>query len=328
MKMGYNKLAFYFLLDLIPISVAFVLLPVLFGIVLYCSNRKKWLKDLLVSVMEKYFKQVGRKKSKTAKETRNKLTSEIDISKVSFEDSTIYGIFLFASCFSLVYVFAQVCDAFIVRVQQDNCVDGLDCYLFNGQINILKEPLNCTDYTGDFVDSNQFAIFCYKLAWDLNRLFDDLGGALASIGIEFLLIAGLSQRVSRCLYGEKDEEDEQNLEQNLEQNGEEEGQNGGKHRQNVGREILEAKSENERKNAEDGSEPGGKKITRDRKILYHIIMLALAIVTAFVANFVPVIGIRPGWDVYLLSDVTKPFQHVTITFHILLAFSIPWPTAK
>ena len=163
MKMGGNKLLLYFLVDFIPILVVLVLLPVLFGFVLYCSQRRwKKLKDYVVLIMEKYFKQVGKKESKTAKEM-SKLSSEIDISEVNFDDVRIYGIFLFATCFSLIYVAAQLWDAFSVRVQQDNCVDTLDCYLFDGRRNILNQrPLNCTDFAGDLagdlVDSD-FASF-------------------------------------------------------------------------------------------------------------------------------------------------------------------------
>ena len=176
-----------------------------------------------------------------------------------------------------------------MRIQQGNCVDGLDCYLFDGQLTTLKKaPLNCTDFSGDlaldFVDSNRFRMFCYKFAWDYNRVSKDLGGALASVGIEFLLIAGLSQQASRCWYREKDEVDVQ--------------YDGG--------ETLELKSEDERRNVEGGSKPGKEKNKFCLKVVpYHISMLVVASATAFVVIFIPVTLLWPGWDVYLLSDITN-----------------------
>ena len=312
MKMGCHKLVCYFLADFLPILIAFVLLLTGLPVVLCCSKRCKRLKDFVVFLMEQYFKQVGEKKSKTAK--MSKLTSEIDISKVKFDNPKIYGTFLLAACFSLTYVAAQLWDAFVVRVQQDNCVDGLDCYLFDGQLpltTLKKPPLNCTDFArdfaGDLVDSNRFRIFCYKLTWDYNRVSKDFGGALASAGIEFLLIAGLSQQATRCWYREKDQVGVQ--------------YDGG--------ETLELKSEDERRNVEGGSKPGKKKNKFCLKVVpYHIGMLVVASATAFGVIFIPVIILWPGWDVYLLSDITKPIQHFTSTMQILIAFSIPWPIAK
>ena len=293
--MGCKKLLCYFLADFLPISVVFVLLLVLAGIVLHCSKHCtehcSELKKYVVLLMEKYFKQVGKKKSKPS--------SGVDISKVNFDDPAIYGTFLFAFSLSLIYVFAQLWDALIVRVQQDNCVDGLDCYLFDGRMNILNQnPLNCTDFAEDLKDPNKFGIFCYKYTFDYNRVLKDAGGALASVGIEFLFIAGLSQLASEWWYREKDEKKP----------------NGGLDEQN---------------NVEGGSNPGKEKNKFCLKVVpYHIGMLAGAFATAFVVIFIPVILMWPGWDVYLVSDITKPIQHFTITMHILIAVSIPWPIAK
>lgn len=290
--MSSRRLLDYYLADLLFILIATFIICVVAFVVFCISVRCKEVKEFVSSVMTKYFSHVWSKSNSDAK-TVGLVLSDYEN---NLKKNSVFLVFLLAFTCSICYVVALLWDAFLLKIQQDNCVEGLDCYMFNGDRNVLcQRPLNCSSLATDYPMSDDFTIFCYKYVFDFSRVLNDAGGALVSIGIEFLVIAAVSRFLSEKVCFSKSEEKE-----------------------NKGQKKEESKEGKESKEVKD-NEPGVIMLCCYSNCVFFLAIFVLCFIIV-----IPQVIIRPAWDVYFFSDVTKPFQHVAIGLHIFFAFCIPW----
>ncbi len=284
--MSSPRLLSYFLWDLIPILLLISGLLVFACCVLkYTLNpSNEEYKVLLIKAIKEYYSRVWKKKSKniTLPEC---LKEERDI------NSSTYAVYIFALCASISYVLTVMWDAFLITRQRDNCVEGLHCYIFDGQPNVLlQRPLNCTNFDQENFDSESFSIFCYKYAYNFTGVLTDAGGSMAFIGIEFLIVA----RVFRFFFEEKTEE--------------------------------EKKSNSDKKKKSKDVESTmntGNNHKSIKTICPKVFFMLTVSFGAIIFIYLPTI-LFSSLKVYLFSDVTKVIQHIILVAHILLASLIPW----
>ena len=130
---------------------------------------------------------------------------DLDPKKFDFGNIRVLGIFFYAAAFCLVSSFIALWDSMWIKVQQDNCVEGLDCYIFNGQGRdvLCDRPLNCSEeLLLDTLNSSGFKIFCYSIDLDIPRGFSAAGGTLSTAAIQFLTSVAMVMKIS--MYGKCD----------------------------------------------------------------------------------------------------------------------------
>ena len=114
------------------------------------------------------------------------------------------AVFILAAVCCLVSSFILLWDSMPVRVQQDNCVTGLDYYIFHGRgLGVLySRPLNCFNMA-DQPEQNSTTdiVFCYSIQVDLVRGVSAAGGGLFSSACQFLTFVAAESGFSKlpCL---------------------------------------------------------------------------------------------------------------------------------
>ncbi len=123
------------------------------------------------------------------------VVQEFQESNNSLKKYKIVVPFLVSASFSFSFIFAVFWDSFLIKVQQDNCVDGLDCFEFGEHINLHQDPLNCSTFEESDYLNETISIFCYKFTLDIAQGIADAGGAVTSVGIELLLLVVMTSLV-------------------------------------------------------------------------------------------------------------------------------------
>ena len=172
---------------------------------------KDWLAEaidyLLIYTGPEEEKKNVNKESKTEQndEIQNKESEVNDKSKSNeknrkdkhsdYKDDWVLAVFILAAACCLVSSFILLWESMVVRVRQDNCVTGLDCYIFNASaLGVLcSGPLNCSNMADQPEQNNMTDIvFCYSIQLDLVQGVSAAGGGLFSSAFRlsiFFLVA-------------------------------------------------------------------------------------------------------------------------------------------
>lgn len=198
----------YVFADLFPIllvGVGLLLLAVILLSIFYgCKKCDLIRKDILSGIMKIADLIVLDKKIKDDKITplikclkkcadSTKKSKEMVLQKERFEDPQFLGTFMLAMCFSLWYTFAIFWDTFLINRRQDNCVEGLDCYIIQ-QSEPISSRLNCSGY--DMESARNASIICYGFVINVGQAWADAGGALAATTAELLLLSSLFNKIT------------------------------------------------------------------------------------------------------------------------------------
>ena len=140
--------------------------------------------------------EVKEKESKSGEKNKK----DLNIKHSDYKDDWVLAIFILAAACCLASSFILLWDSMLVRVQQDNCVTGLDCYIFNGSgYGVLySRPLNCSNMA-DQPEQNNTAdiVFCYSIQVDLVRGASAAGGGLFSSACQFLTFVAAESGFSK-----------------------------------------------------------------------------------------------------------------------------------
>lgn len=196
----------YIYADLIPILiVGAVLLGATISLLcLFCWHKECDLlrEDLLSYVMKIVEFMLLNKKIKDEKKTvlikcLEKCTSqkEAELQPDLLKNSWILGFFMSAIFCSLLYTFTIFWDTFLVSRRQDNCVEGLDCYLIQNS-QPISNRLNCSEYEMESIRDKDMSVICFNFVFDIGQAWADAGGALAATATEMLLLASLFNKIT------------------------------------------------------------------------------------------------------------------------------------
>ena len=140
--------------------------------------------------------EVKEKESKSGEKHKK----DLNIKHSDYKDDWVLAVFILAAALCLVSSFILLWDSMLVRVRQDNCVTGLDCYIFNGRgCGVLySRPLNCSNMA-DQPEKNNTAdiVFCYSIQVDLVRGASAAGGGLFSSACQFLTFVAVESGFSK-----------------------------------------------------------------------------------------------------------------------------------
>ena len=237
--MSNHPLMFYFLWDLLPIMAVVILIVALLSFVLCLLIRSKYhpakkqespeckckppcpcrldceccgtplsthpimdtIKGLLAWAIEYLFTYAwsGREKYGPQEEKKN-VNKESKTKHSDYKDDWVLAVFILAAACCLVSSFILLWDSMLVRVQQDNCVTGLDCYIFSGRgLGVLySRPLNCSN-VADQPEQNSTTdiVFCYSIQVDLVRGVSAAGGGLFTSACQFLTFVAAESGFSK-----------------------------------------------------------------------------------------------------------------------------------
>ncbi len=160
------------------------------GAILQISNICLTVKDLkddkkneAIKSAEKIAEAIGAKKSKRILREEN------------LKRPGILIMFLLAMSCSALYVFAVFWDSFLIDRRQDNCVEGLDCYLISSKV-ALYTPLNCSEHEVEEVSNRSMSVICYRFAFNIGRAWADAGGAVSVSATGVLLFAAIFSKIT------------------------------------------------------------------------------------------------------------------------------------
>lgn len=199
-----KQLSCYLVADIVPIVIVGLMLFLATIILLCCILfAKSRLTEDVVSIVRKIAdlmlsdKEPKGSSSNLVKclklRIKTKESKKMIMKQENFRNPWILGFFMFAVCFSLLYIFTIFWDTFLIDRREDNCVEGLDCFLISSKDSNL---LNCSEHE---MESTTAPIICYRLRLNIGQAWADAGGAIAASSAEFLLIAGFFEFITRYL---------------------------------------------------------------------------------------------------------------------------------
>ncbi len=207
----------YIIADAIPIGV--VAVGLLFGtiivlaIILRLDNSMK--KDivgaiLIVSSIFLTLKDLKDDKKNEAIKSAEKIAATIGAKKSkripheeNLEHPGILVMFLLAMSCSALYVFAVFWDSFLIDRRQDNCIEGLDCYLISSKV-ALYTPLNCSEHEMEEVPNKSMSVICYRFVLNIGRAWANAGGAIAVSATGVMLSAAIFNKIATTCFALND----------------------------------------------------------------------------------------------------------------------------
>ena len=200
-----RELSCFLFADAFPIAVVGVVLFVgtTIFLCLFHSDKFKSLREDFISVIIKIADLMLLDKKLNDERVGGSVnigdTKKKFLQRNNLRNPYILGMFLFALCFSALYVFAIFWDTFLINRRQDNCVNDLYCYIVNNEI--ISSRLDCCEYEMEEHRGANMSVICYSFTLNIGQAWADAGGAMATTAAEFLSAAAVINKMTSEILG-------------------------------------------------------------------------------------------------------------------------------